>query len=153
MLGDGRRPKVAALAEELGARYVTRADNEHAKAGNLNNALEHVEADIVAVFDADHVAQPEFLRHTLGYFDDPDVALVQTPQDFYNLDSFEHSERASEEVFNEQAVFYRVIAAGKNRWKGAAHPCATAGHRPVGRLRGRARLVCPHSRRPDAIRL
>ena len=119
VLDDGRRPEVAALADELGARYLTRADNKHAKAGNLNNALKHVDADIVAVLDADHVAQPEFLRHTLGYFDDSNVALVQTPQDFYNLDSFEHSDRAGRQVFNEQAVFYRVIAAAKNHWKGA----------------------------------
>ena len=39
VLDDGRRPAVRAMAEELGANYVTRADNAHAKAGNWNNAF------------------------------------------------------------------------------------------------------------------
>jgi len=40
---------------------------------------------------------------------------VQTPQSFYNVESFEH-ERRGEEMFNEESVFYRVIAPAKNRW-------------------------------------
>lgn len=124
VLDDGRRPSVRRLAAELGARYLTRPDNKNAKAGNLNHALESIEADLVAVLDADHIAQPCFLRNTLGYFDDPGVALVQTPQDFYNLDSFEHQARGGAKLFNEQAIFYRVIAAAKNRW-GAAFWCGT----------------------------
>jgi cellulose synthase (UDP-forming) len=119
VLDDGRRPEVEQLARDLGARYLTRPDNRHAKGGNLNHALSVVEADIVAVLDADHIAQPDFLRATLPYFADPKVALVQTPQDFYNLDSFEHQPRGRRRIFNEQAIFYRVIAAGKNLWGGA----------------------------------
>jgi cellulose synthase (UDP-forming) len=62
---------------------------------------------------------------TLGYFDDPRVALVQTPQDFYNVESFEHAGTATEKMqYHEQALFYRVIQAGKNRW-GAAFWCGT----------------------------
>jgi cellulose synthase/poly-beta-1,6-N-acetylglucosamine synthase-like glycosyltransferase len=125
VLDDGRRPEIEQLAAELGARYLTRPTNEHAKAGNLNNALEHISADVVAVLDADHIAQLGFLRNTLGYFDDPAVALVQTPQDFYNLDSFEHQVRGGARMFSEQAVFYRVIAAAKNRWH-AAFWCGTS---------------------------
>ncbi|MCS7008084.1 MAG: glycosyltransferase, partial [Gaiellaceae bacterium] len=125
VLDDGRRPEVEELAHELGARYLARPDNRDAKAGNLNHALGVVEADIVAVLDADHVPGPDFLRNTLGYFDDASVALVQTPQDFYNLDSFEHERRRDGGVFVEEAVFYRVIAAGKNRWN-AAFWCGTS---------------------------
>ncbi|HEY3523413.1 MAG TPA: glycosyltransferase, partial [Candidatus Limnocylindrales bacterium] len=84
VLDDGNRPEVERLAAELGARYVARATHEHAKAGNINHALGLVEADYVAILDADHVASPDLLAHTLGYFADPTVALVQTPQDFYN---------------------------------------------------------------------
>ncbi|HWP63200.1 MAG TPA: glycosyltransferase family 2 protein, partial [Candidatus Binatia bacterium] len=105
-----------ALAEQLGARYLTRPDNRHAKAGNLNHALGVIEADIIAVLDADHVPTARFLTATLPYFDDPKVAFVQTPQDFYNLDSFEHQRRWNGQIFNEEAVFYRVIAPAKNRW-------------------------------------
>jgi cellulose synthase (UDP-forming) len=125
VLDDGRRPRVERLAADLGARYLTRPSNEHAKAGNLNHALDHISADVVAVLDADHIAQLGFLRNTLGYFDDPDVALVQTPQDFYNLDSFEHQVLGGARMFSEQAVFYRVIAAAKNRWH-AAFWCGTS---------------------------
>lgn len=125
VLDDGRRPEIEKLAADLGARYLTRPTNEHAKAGNVNHALGHIDADIVAILDADHIAQLGFLRNTLGYFDDPDVALVQTPQDFYNLDSFEHQVRGGARMFSEQAVFYRVIAAAKNRWD-AAFWCGTS---------------------------
>ena len=121
VLDDGQRPEVRDLATKLGARYLTRDDNRGAKAGNMNHALEQIEADVIAVFDADHVAQTNFLRHTLAYFDDPRVAVVQTPQDFYNLDSFEHQGVTQDDhrPYNEEAVFYRVIAPAKNLWGGA----------------------------------
>jgi cellulose synthase (UDP-forming) len=125
ILDDGDRPEVAELAATLGARYLARQTHEHAKAGNLNHALEHIDADILAVLDADHVAAPEFLRATLGYFADPKVALVQTPQDFYNVTSFEHaSGETYGEPFHEQTLFYRLLQPGKNRWN-AAFWCGT----------------------------
>jgi cellulose synthase (UDP-forming) len=116
VLDDGRREEVRELAERLGARYLTRPDNAHAKAGNLNHALRHVEADIVGVLDADHVPTARFLTALLPYFADPHLAFVQSPQDFYNLESFEHERQRNGRVFNEEAVFYRVIAPAKNRW-------------------------------------
>jgi cellulose synthase (UDP-forming) len=117
VLDDGRRPDVRAMAERLGARYLTRPDNAHAKAGNLNHALTVVDADVLGILDADHVPTADFLLATLPYFADPAIAFVQTPQDFYNLDSFEHQRRSDGKVFNEEAVFYRVIAPAKNRWQ------------------------------------
>jgi cellulose synthase (UDP-forming) len=128
VLDDGARPEVERLAADLGARYLARPTHEHAKAGNLNHALGIIEADLIAVLDADHVASPDFLVRTLGYFDDPGLALVQTPQEFYNVDSFEHegggvNRRAADGVttarFHEQALFYRILQPGKNRWAGA----------------------------------
>ncbi len=115
VLDDGNRPEVRQLAADLGAKYLARTDRTDAKAGNLNHALGVVDADIVAVLDADHVPRRGFLINTLGYFDDSEVALVQTPQSFYNLESFEH-ERRGDGVYNEESVFYRVIAPAKNRW-------------------------------------
>jgi cellulose synthase/poly-beta-1,6-N-acetylglucosamine synthase-like glycosyltransferase len=119
VLDDGKRPEVHKLATEMGAHYLTRPDNSHYKAGNLNHAMDFIKADIFAIFDADHVAGPDFLRHTLCYFDDPRIAVVQTPQDFYNTDSFEHERQTEQAMFHEEAVFYRVIAPGKNMWGGA----------------------------------
>ena len=125
VLDDGNRQEVAELAAALGARYLSRPTHEHAKAGNLNHALGVIDAEILAVLDADHVAAPEFLRATLGYFTDKRVALVQTPQDFYNVASFEHgSGIAYGEPFHEQTLFYRLLQPGKNRWN-AAFWCGT----------------------------
>jgi cellulose synthase (UDP-forming) len=124
VLDDGHRPWVEMLAADLGAKYLSRPTNEHAKAGNLNYALDSIDADFVAILDADHVASPELLTKTLPYFADSSVAVVQTPQDFYNRDSFEHERGGGERPFSEEAVFYRVIAPGKNRWN-AAFWCGT----------------------------
>ncbi|MFV0526323.1 MAG: glycosyltransferase [Acidimicrobiales bacterium] len=124
VLDDGNRPEIRELATGLGASYLARPTNEHAKAGNLNNALGKLNVDLIAVLDADHVPTPDFLRNTIGYFDDPDVAVVQTPQDFYNTDSFEHHVRSGDQLFNEETVFYRVILPAKNRWN-AAFWCGT----------------------------
>ncbi|HEX5466630.1 MAG TPA: glycosyltransferase [Candidatus Limnocylindrales bacterium] len=134
VLDDGRRPEIRRLAESLGARYLDRPDNRHAKAGNLNHALDVVEADIVAVLDADHVPTARFLSATLPYFDDPEIAFVQTPQDFYNLESFEHEHRGDGQPFNEEAVFYRVIAPAKSRWS-APFWCGTCALVRVSALR------------------
>ena len=148
VLDDGDRPEVAELAAALGARYLTRPTHEHAKAGNLNHALGLIDAEFIAVLDADHVAEPDFLVRTLGYFDDPRVALVQTPQEFYNTDSFEHEASddrsagtgattgtgADEQRFHEQTLFYRVLQPGKNRWA-AAFWCGTGAVVRVAALR------------------
>jgi cellulose synthase (UDP-forming) len=116
ILDDGHRDEIRELVESLGARYLTRSTNEHAKAGNLNHALDHVDADIIGVLDADHVPTARFLTALLPYFEDPKLAFVQSPQDFYNLESFEHERRRNGQIFNEEAIFYRVIAPAKNRW-------------------------------------
>jgi cellulose synthase (UDP-forming) len=133
VLDDGRRPEVEEMCRELGARYLTRSDNRGAKAGNLNNAISHLHCDLIAVLDADHVPELGFLERTIPFFGDPDVAVVQTPQDFYNVDSFEHAavveltddDPLARQRYHEQALFYRVIQAGKNRWN-AAFWCGTS---------------------------
>ena len=94
LLDDGRRADVQALARQLGCDYLTRERNTHYKAGNLNNALAHTDGDLVVVLDADHLVRRDLLTKLVGYFDDPRVALVQTPQVFYNIDSFQHHFRA-----------------------------------------------------------
>lgn len=111
LLDDGRRPEIAELARAMGVEYLTRPDNSHAKAGNINHALGHLDSELVAVLDADHVPLPRFLDAMVGHFDDPDVALVQAPHEFSNLDSLQHVEG---EV-HEQSLFFRVICPGKER--------------------------------------
>lgn len=120
LLDDGNRLEMQVLADELGCRYLARTRNHHAKAGNLNNALRHAKAEFIAIFDADHAPAPSFLEETLGFFADDRVAFVQTPQDFYNLDSFQHRVDNRESlVWSEQTLFFRVIQAGKDRLNAA----------------------------------
>jgi cellulose synthase/poly-beta-1,6-N-acetylglucosamine synthase-like glycosyltransferase len=134
VLDDGGRDDVRDLALKLGAKYLARSDHSHAKAGNLNNALKSLSADIVAVLDADHVPTARFLTALLPYFQDERLAFVQSPQDFYNLESFEHERRRNGAVFNEEAVFYRVIAPAKSRWS-APFWCGTCALVRVAALR------------------
>jgi cellulose synthase (UDP-forming) len=120
VLDDGRRPEIEEMAVRLGCVYLTRPDNNHAKAGNLNAALARTRAQFILILDADAVPQPDILDKTLGYFTDERVALVQLPQDFYNLDSVQHASRVDlSTTWHEQELFYRVIQPGKNRWNAA----------------------------------
>ncbi len=120
VLDDGGRPEVRELAASLGCVYLSRPTHEHGKAGNLNFGLRHSSAEFVAVLDADHVPVPEFLDRILGYFRDPRVAFVQTPQEFYNLESYQHwTEPGTGRSWHEQALFFRVIQPGKNHWNAA----------------------------------
>lgn len=111
VLDDSSRPEVQELAEGLGCNYISRPTHEAAKAGNLNYALKHTNGELIAVLDADHVPLPDFIHNTIGFFNDPSVAVVQGPQLFYNLDSFQHEGF----TWHEQRLFYDVIMPGKNR--------------------------------------
>lgn len=85
VLDDGRRPRMRLVAEEEGVHYISRTNNIGFKAGNLRNAMEQTSGDFIVICDADTRLFPTFLEHTLGYFRDPDVAWVQTPQWFYDV--------------------------------------------------------------------
>ncbi len=120
ILDDGRRAEIKQLAAELGCGYITRTGNAHAKAGNLNHALAKTTGEFIAFFDADHAPKQTFLTRTLGYFSDPLVAFVQTPQEFYNLDSYQHRlDRNTGRMWTEQSLFFRVIQRGKDAWNAA----------------------------------
>jgi len=94
--------------------------NEDAKAGNLNYGLTHSEGEYVAIFDSDHIPNKKFLTETLGYFKDPNVAFVQTPQDFYNTNSFQHRyDFIKNLIWSEQSLFFKIIQRGKDSWNAA----------------------------------
>ncbi len=120
VLDDGNRAAVKAMARRLKVQYHPRTTNKHAKAGNLNNGLQYTDAEFVVLLDADHIPLPNFIERTLGYFDDPTVAVVQSPQTFYNTSSFlfrsRHGQRAG---WSEQMMFYDCIQPAKNRWNAA----------------------------------
>ncbi len=85
---DGRDPlkeNFKVLAEQYGINYLTRENNFGFKAGNLNNAIEKTNGDLILILDADTRPFEGFLNHTTGYFREKNLAWVQTPQWFYDL--------------------------------------------------------------------
>ncbi|MEM7727022.1 MAG: glycosyltransferase, partial [Cyanobacteria bacterium P01_A01_bin.45] len=109
LLDDTRRREMKILARELGCEYITRPDNRHAKAGNLNNAIPQTDGELIVVFDADFIPTTNFLHRTVGFFQDQGVALVQTPQSFYNADPIARNLGLENVVTPEEEVFYRQI--------------------------------------------
>jgi len=85
LLDDGDRAEMALEAERRGISYFARRTNEGFKAGNLRHALLRTSGDFVVICDADTRLLPTFLQNTLGYFESPNVAWVQTPHWFYDL--------------------------------------------------------------------
>ena len=109
ILDDTKRQSIKQLAAELGCHYITRSDNSHAKAGNLNNALRQTNGDLVVVFDADFIPTTNFLERTVGFFRNEKIALLQTPQSFYNADPIARNLGLERVLTSEEEVFYRYL--------------------------------------------
>ena len=114
VLDDGKSDDVRALAAELGAEYIVREGNAGAKAGNINNALSVTSGEFFVILDADFVPAPDFLYQTVPFFAESNVAFVQTPQAYGNLNNL-----ISRGAGYMQSVFYRFIQPGKNRFNAA----------------------------------
>lgn len=117
LLDDGKRREFAVFAADVGVGYITRNDNSHAKAGNLNHAMKLTKGELICVFDCDHVATRIFLQATVGAFlKDPKLALLQTPHYFYSPDPFERNLSAGRDIPNEGSLFYGPIQQGNDNW-------------------------------------
>jgi cellulose synthase (UDP-forming) len=117
LLDDGRRDSFRTFADEAGVGYLARPDNAHAKAGNLNHALQVTDAEFVAIFDCDHVPVRSFLQVAMGWLlRDARLALVQTPHHFYSPDPYSRNLRTAGRVPAESELFYRVIQPGLDTW-------------------------------------
>jgi len=151
VLDDGRRATMRSVAEEEGVNYISRDNNLGFKAGNLRNAMEQTSGDFIVICDADTRPFPTLLERTLGYFRNPDVAFVQTPQWFYDIPEGKRLRdwlggkigrpgtmfggaveavfgeiRIGEDPFvNDPAMFYDVIQRRRNPWN-AAFCCGAA---------------------------
>ena len=120
LLDDGRREEFRRYALDIGCGYITREDNRHAKAGNLNNAMGATTAPFIAVFDCDHVPTRAFLQLTMGWLvADSSVALVQTPHHFYSPDPFQRNLAAATRVPPEGNMFYGLVQDGNDFWNAA----------------------------------
>ena len=101
--------------EELAARYevpcFTRTTGIRGKAANLNHALPLTGGDFVAVIDADHRASAGLAHETLGYFANPTVGFVCTPQQFDG--------GAGDPLGNRELLFYTSMQPAKDAWNSA----------------------------------
>ncbi|WP_027136364.1 glycosyltransferase [Geminicoccus roseus] len=151
VLDDGKRPAMAAVAAEEGVNYITRPSNIGFKAGNLRNAIEHTSGDFILICDADTRPFATILERTLGYFRDPKMAWVQTPQWFYDLPAGKPLPKVLERRFgrfgrfigravervigpvevghdpfvNDPQLFYDIILRRRN-WANAGFCCGAA---------------------------
>lgn len=139
VLDDGRRGEFRDFAASVGARYITRNDNQHAKAGNINHALRLTHGELVAIFDSDHAPTRSFLQATLGwFFRNPRLAMVQTPHHFYSPDPFERNLGQFRKIPNEGELFHRFIQDGNDLWNASffCGSCAVLLRRALNQIGG-----------------
>ena len=145
LLDEGNDPGARALAEQLGVNYFTRKDvreynlvagpyTRKTKGGNHNawyDSHGHT-YDVVAQIDTDFPPRRDFLIQTPGYFADPKVAWVGTPQIYGNTDSF-----VARGAAEQQFLFYGPVLRGLAGRRWAQHAgrkprcprCGSQGHR------------------------
>lgn len=119
VLDDGKRDWVQNFCEEVGAGYIRRKEWIHAKAGNLNHAFEVTSGDFIAVFDADFIPFRNFLYRTVGFFIDPKVAILQTPQHFFNKDYVQSNLHLHDSAPDDQRLFFDVMMPARDGWNAA----------------------------------
>ncbi|WP_395337354.1 UDP-forming cellulose synthase catalytic subunit [Novosphingobium sp. BL-8H] len=121
ILDDGKRAEFRAFAREAGCGYITRDNNLHAKAGNLNAAMGKTDGELIAIFDCDHVPTRAFLQLTVGWFQkDPRLALLQTPHHMYSPDPVQRNlAGVIEGMPGEGDLFYGPVQGGNDLWNAA----------------------------------
>jgi len=119
VLDDGGRDWLANFCAECGAGYIRRTECSHAKAGNLNHALAVTTGELFAIFDADFAPSRSFLARTVGFFADPRIGIVQTPQHFFNRDPIQVNLGLVDALPDEQRLFFDVIAPSRDAWDSA----------------------------------
>jgi cellulose synthase (UDP-forming) len=98
------------LAQKYGFNYHVRENiGEFKKAGNLNYLLTKSNGEIIVIFDADFAPNKEFLNHTVGYFEYPNLGFLQTPQYFQLDDKFHKNNMFGYGAGYIQEEFYRFI--------------------------------------------
>lgn len=133
---DSNRAAMKNLANHMGIGYITRTENKHAKAGNLNNAMSKTSSPLIVTFDADMIPMHDFLTTCVPYFIKDlenakrleneygvkerkkrrgKIGFVQTPQSFYNPDLFQYNLFSENRIPNEQDYFYRDIQVARNK--------------------------------------
>ncbi len=79
--------KVAEVAARgINIQHVHRVDRTGYKAGALDSAMNQVQGEFIAIFDADFVPEKDFLQKTMPYFEDDSIGVVQTRWGHLNKD-------------------------------------------------------------------
>ncbi len=119
LVDDRHRDDLRELAEEMGVNYVARSEPTNGRTGALNHVLQHTSGDFLLLLDGDQVPLPDAIHRTIGFFDDPRIALVQTPLEYQNRDSVLHADHSR----HERSLTNEVVNPGRDHldaalWEG-----------------------------------
>ncbi len=139
ILDDGGREEFRQFAKQVGVEYIARTTHEHAKAGNINNALKYAKGEFVSIFDCDHVPTRSFLQMTMGWFlKEKKLAMMQTPHHFFSPDPFERNLGRFRKTPNEGTLFYGLVQDGNDMWDATffCGSCAVIRRGPLDQIGG-----------------
>ncbi len=105
------RKDVMDLAHKYGVQYLNRVQRRGFKAGAINDALEKIDSEYLAVLDADQRPEPNFLKEAISIMEsNPKLAYVQLPQEYANTEA----SRIALGAYAVQSVFFEYICEGKS---------------------------------------
>ena len=116
VLDDGARDWLEEYCFRSRVLYLTREGNEHAKAGNINAALKRTSSEFFMILDADFIPQQNMLYRMMGFFEDPNVGIVQCPHEFFNFDPLQTNLAMRSALPSDQKMFFREIMRGRDGW-------------------------------------
>jgi cellulose synthase (UDP-forming) len=150
LLDEGDEPEAKRLCRKYGVNHYTRKGmakynqpdgpyKAKTKAGNYNSWYDQYanRYEFVAQIDVDFVPRKDFLTKTLGYFRDPEVAFVGTPQIYGNLEESWIAKGAAEQAY----AFYGPLQKGffgsdMTLFIGANHIVRVQAHNSIGGYSG-----------------
>ena len=149
LLDEGDDAGARELAEALGVHYFTRHGKREyqlvagpftrrTKGGNHNSWYDNHSGqyDVVAQIDTDFIPRRDFLTQTLGYFRDPGIGWVVTPQIYGNTDSFVTRGAAQQQFTFYGPVLRGLAGRGMANMLGANHVVRVAALEEIGLYAG-----------------
>jgi cellulose synthase/poly-beta-1,6-N-acetylglucosamine synthase-like glycosyltransferase len=108
---------VQAHCRRLGFKFFHLENWPGFKSGALNYAMKQTDpqVEIVGVVDSDYVVEPNYLKDLVGFFEEPQVAFVQTPQDYRD---FQPQDRYAMACYHAYQYFFKVSMHSRNERNG-----------------------------------
>ena len=145
VLDEGDDDEVKRMCHVYGVHHYTRKGIDRfnttegkfkakTKGGNYNSWFEvHSYAyDIVAQHDVDFVPSKEFLMKTLGYFKDPEIAFVGTPQIYGNVEESWIARGAAEQAYGFYGISQKsLFGHDMQLFIGANHVIRVSAHNDI----------------------